>query len=67
MSIPPARETEMVSARFPVGEGRKIGQIAEQLGLSRSEFIRQTVRAACVELRLIRPLIASAEIARSGK
>ena len=65
MSIPPARETEMVSARFPAGEGRKIGQIAEQLGVSRSEFIRQTVRAACVEMRLIRPMIVSAEVDRT--
>lgn len=64
MSIPPARETEMVSARFPVGEGRKIRQIAEELGLSRSEFIRQTVRAACVELRLVRQLIVSGEVER---
>lgn len=66
MLKPNSRPTEMLSARFPRGDGRKIGKIAEQLGISRSEFIRQSVRERCVELRLIRPLIASAEIARSG-
>jgi len=42
----------MVSARFPRGEGRRIGEVAAQLGLSRSAFIRQLVRAKYVELRL---------------
>ena len=54
----------MVSARFPRGEGRKIAEVAAQLGLSRSELVRQSVRATCVELRLIRPLIACGEVER---
>ena len=64
MSIPPARETEMVSARFPAGEGRRMAEVAAQLGVSRSELIRQSIRATCVELRLTRQLIESEEFAR---
>ena len=52
MLNPNSRPTEMLSVRFPVGAGRKISKLAEQLGLSRSELVRQTLREQYVELRL---------------
>ncbi len=64
MSIPPTRKTEMVSARFPRGEGRRMTEVAAQLGLTRSELLRLSIRATCVELRLTRQLIESEEFAR---